>query len=121
MTLNPPALKVSSYCSTGACVGVGLIAESIVMMDTKSIDNPVEVGAAGITFTGTEWDGFVKRVADDETVADETIDISLDEQGHVLVSKQGEPRLHFFPDEWDAFRRGAIDGEFDVSELRIVR
>lgn len=118
MTLNPLALKVSSYCSTGACVGVGLVAQSIVMIDTKATTTLTAKGLNGIAFNDKEWTQLIENLTSSEAIDVDATSVSTEENGDVIVARDGETSLHFLPHEWDAFCLGAADGEFDVDILR---
>jgi hypothetical protein len=52
--------KVSSFCSLGGCVEVGLAANGILMRDTK------DRAQKALTFTDEEWVAFVAGVKEGE-------------------------------------------------------
>jgi hypothetical protein len=49
-----PALRTSSFCSDGDCVGVAIEATGVRVVDTKSAD--------ALRFTPAEWAAFVAGV-----------------------------------------------------------
>jgi hypothetical protein len=51
-----PAVRTSSHCSDGACVGVAIDADEVMVVDTKSGDAPA------LRFTPAEWAAFVAGV-----------------------------------------------------------
>lgn len=120
MTLNHARLRVSSYCSTGTCVGVGIRDQSIVMVDTKALTSSTEDETPSIAFTDEEWNLLLVFLTFDTPASEKSVQISTEENGDVIVAKECEEGLSFLSDEWDAFRRGVVDGEFDVSTLRRI-
>lgn len=92
--------RKSTFCTDNACVEVGVWKKS-----TKSgpwTDNCVEVA------------GWQNASLTDNTCVEVDLQGPLDE---VLVRDSKDPDgpvLHFTPDEWRAFIKGAKDGEFDL-------
>ncbi|MHC1563292.1 DUF397 domain-containing protein [Actinomycetospora sp. C-140] len=51
-----PAIKISSFCTEGGCVGVALDQDEVRVVDTKAADG------APLRFTAEEWAAFVAGV-----------------------------------------------------------
>jgi hypothetical protein len=49
-------IRVSSFCTDGSCVGVGIDRDEVRVVDTKSDDAPA------LRFTPDEWAAFVAGV-----------------------------------------------------------
>jgi predicted ThiF/HesA family dinucleotide-utilizing enzyme len=49
-------IRVSSHCTDGSCVGVGIDQDEVRVVDTKSDDGPA------LRFTLDEWAAFVAGV-----------------------------------------------------------
>jgi hypothetical protein len=89
----------------------------VVMRDVKRAVDPDHRDSA-LLFTRDQWASFVYDVAHELPVDSTTVQLrKVDEakpRWHVRDPKTGAT-LYFDKDEWEAFRRAAVDGALDLS------
>ncbi len=115
--------RTSSYTGNGAnCVDIAFTSDCVLMRDTKQHGHGPEV-----SFSREQWARFLAEVLDGlpsdngavvvrEDVADTFRTETRTSLRWCVREISTGTELHFTEGEWEAFRLGVADGEFDVSE-----
>ncbi|GAA4733626.1 DUF397 domain-containing protein [Actinomycetospora chibensis] len=104
--------RTSSFSSNGAsCVEVLEADGATYLRDTKSHGE-----GAVLHLDGPAWAAFLREVAHDAPSANGAVEVTADEDGGRLVREtSSDAVLLFRHDEWTAFRRGVLAGEFGAT------
>jgi hypothetical protein len=101
--------RTSSFSSNGAsCVEILEADGATYLRDTKEHGE-----GAVLHLDGTAWSAFLREVAQDAPSANGAVEVTADADGGRLVREtSSDAVLLFRDDEWVAFRRGVLAGEF---------
>lgn len=101
--------RTSSFSSNGAsCVEVLEADGATYLRDTKSHGE-----GAVLHLDGPAWSAFLREVAQDAPSANGAVEVTADDEGGRIVREtSSDAVLLFRDDEWVAFRRGVLAGEF---------
>ncbi|MGH3449633.1 MAG: DUF397 domain-containing protein [Haloechinothrix sp.] len=109
------AWRKSSYStSTGNCVEVAPAAGGVVLRHSK------RPAAGTITFPPRAWATVVEEARTNLPSANGIVTITSIGAGTLVTALHTSVKLRFDPDEWTAFRAGANQGEFDLTDHHLA-
>lgn len=104
--------------SSGSCTCVEVRfladADAVQVRDSKQIDAVTGTNVSDIiTLPSTDWRQFIHSLVDDARATGPLVHYSPDDGTIVLHCTESGVELTYDSDEWEAFRSGVLDGEFD--------
>ena len=104
---------VSSRCSSGTCVGVQIIEDSVLIADTKQLADPT---MTVLSVHAADWAVFVDGLkGSPDRLGQATLSWKQLPEGDIeLAARDIDAPLRFSEGEWNAFLAGVKSGEFDV-------
>jgi len=104
--------RTSSFSSNGAsCVEILEADGATYLRDTKEHGD-----GAVLHLDRSAWAAFLHEVARDVPSANGAVEVTADDGGRVVRETSSDAVLFFRDDEWTAFRRGVLAGEFGAAD-----